>query len=123
MSESVCVCVCVCVCERVRERVRVRVRESERECVCVCVCVCVCGRERARVCVCVCVCVYLRVGPLLSLLFSYNKRQGCLCCLLFGLLSAAGDHGEERAPPHRELTTKPERQRHMSREMRVSLCV
>ncbi len=73
--------------------------------------------------VCVCVSVYLRVGPLLSLLFSYNKRQGCLCCLLFGLLSAAGDHGEERAPPHRELTTKPERQRHMSREMRGSLCV
>ncbi len=95
---------------------------SERVCVCVCVCVwCVCVRESESVCVCVC--VYLRVGPLLSLLFSYNKRQGCLCCLLFGLLSAAGDHGEERAPPHRELTTKPERQRHMSREMRVSLCV
>ncbi len=102
----VCVCVCVCVCERESESVCVCEREIES------VCVCVCEREsvseRVCVCVCVCVCVYLRVGPLLSLLFSYNKRQGCLCCLLFGLLSAAGDHGAERAPPHREPPTKPE---------------
>ncbi len=68
-------------------------------------------------------CVYLRVGPLSRSSSPIITSQGCLSCLLFGLLSGAGAHGEERAAPHRELTTNPERQRHMSREMKVSLCV